>query len=482
MESNSSSNHALLSLVAFGTFFLHQSHYESLKFRHLITLYFRWLLLELFSLHQSHYESLKFRHLNFRWLPLELFSLHQKPLITSSNHALSHYESLKFRHLITLYFRWLPLELFSFSKESLFHPPSNSFPSIKAHSTFPLFSQIPSSNHALLSFGSFELLHQSHYESLKFRHLITLYFRWLPLELFSLHQSHYESLKFRHLITLYFRWLPLLFPSIWNSVINHASLVAFGTLFPLHQSHYESLYFRWFTHSFPSIKAIMSLQKLSFSLHQSHSVSQIPHYESLKFRHLITLYFRWLPLELFSLHQSHYESLKFRHLITLYFRWLPFELFSLHQSHYESLKFRHLITLITFVGCLWNSFPSIKAIMSLKFRHLITLYFRWLPLELFSLHQSHYESLKFRHLITLYFRWLPLELFFLHQSHYESLKFRHLITLYFRWLPLELFSLHQSHYESLKFRHLITLYFLLVAFGTLFPSIKAIMSLSNSVI
>ncbi|CAE1323394.1 unnamed protein product [Acanthosepion pharaonis] len=529
--SNSSSNHALFRWLPFGTLFLHQSHWVSqipssnplcfslvfgtlfppskpfiLKFV-IITLYFRWLPLELFPSIKA-IMSLS-NSLYFRWFFGTLFppsSIAGVSQIQSSNHALLSlvclWNSFLILHMslsipssieaLSLWFKFRPSKsgsLFSTFVGCLW----NSFPPSKAimvsqipssnrstfvgclglfslHQTIMSLSQIPSSNHALFSlvafgisflFSKFHLIRSlsfgclwplslnkaiSHYESLKLRHLITLNFRWLPLEIFSLHQRHYESLKFRHLITLNFRWLPLEF----------------------------------------------------FSLHQSH-------YESLKFRHLITLYFRWLPLELFSpchyglsnsssnplstfvgclflfLHQSHYESLKFRHLITLYFRWLPleffslhqaimslsnsfaFELFPLHQSHYESLKFRHLITFHSFVGCLLELFfPSIKAVMSLKFRHLITLY-SLVAFELFfSLHQSHYESLKFpssnHALLSLVVFLLELCWFFsLPSNHYDLSKFQTvrslsnsvIVTLYFRWLP----------------------------FGTLFPSIKAIMSL-----
>ncbi|CAE1323391.1 unnamed protein product [Acanthosepion pharaonis] len=213
-----------------------------------------------------------------------------------------------------------------------------------------------------------------------------------------------ESL--RHLITLYFRWLPLeLFPSI-------------KAIMSLSNSLYSVVFlFGCLWNSFPSIKPIMSLSN--------------------------SLYFSLFALELF-LHQSHYESLKFRHLITLYFRWfwsmpLEFRHLIFHQSHYESLKL-----------------SSNHALLSL------------VAFETFFLHQSHYESLKFRHLITLYFRWLPLDSF-PSINHYGSLKFRHLITLLLSLvafgtlfppskaimrlskfiinapLPLELFSLHQSH-------------------------------------
>ncbi|CAE1323389.1 unnamed protein product [Acanthosepion pharaonis] len=221
--------------------------------------------------------------------------------------------SLSFRHLITL-LSLVAFELFPSIKDimslsnsssnhallSLFHP-SAIIMSLK------FLSQIPSSNHALLSlvalWNSFPPLKSSK---------LSL----LPL-FFSLHQSHYVS------------QIPSSNHAFWNSFF------------------VESLKFRHICllNLFPSIKAIMSLSNSPL--------------ESLKFRHLITL----LPLVAFgtlSLHQSHYESLKFCHLITPLLSLVAFELFfSLHQSHYESLKFRHLIKLSTFVGC-WNSFPSIK--------------------------------------------------------------------------------------------------------------------------
>ncbi|CAE1323396.1 unnamed protein product [Acanthosepion pharaonis] len=266
----------------------------------------------------------------------------------------------------------------------------NSFPPLH-YESLKFLSQIPSSNHALLfffvAFGTLSL-HQSHYESLKFRHLITLNFRWLIWNSFPSIKA-IMSLNSGHLITLYFRLLPLdSFPSIKAIMVsqiqssNHAqlSLVAFGTLFP------------------PS-KPLRSLP-------------QIPSFHALS-----TLF----------LHQSHYESLKFRHLITLYFRWLPLEPFFLHQSHYESLKFLSQIPSSNHAQLSLVAFGTLflhQSHMSLKFRHLITLYFSLVAFEtLFPPSKPYYESLKFRHLITLYFRWLHLNSFPLHQSHYESLKF-----------------------------------------------------------
>ncbi|CAE1323398.1 unnamed protein product [Acanthosepion pharaonis] len=192
-------------------------------------------------------------------------------------------------------------------------------------------SQIPSSNHALLSLFAFwnSFLHQATGVSQIPSSNQALLFVVLPFELFSLHQSQYESLKFRHLITLYFRCC------LWNS-------------FSLHQSHYESqilssnplpplvclpfeLYFLHFE-SLDSIKAIMTLfpPQIPSSNHALLSLVPLVAFQNSRFHHLITLCFSLVPFELFPSSKAIMSLLKFRHLITLYFRWL-LELFSLHQ-------------------------------------------------------------------------------------------------------------------------------------------------------
>ncbi|CAE1323393.1 unnamed protein product [Acanthosepion pharaonis] len=391
---------------------------RSLKFRHLITLYFRWLPLELFSLHQS---------------PNPYLSLSQIP---SSNHAL--------------------LSLAAFG--TLF-PPSkaimNSFPSIKAI----MVSQIPSSSlyFRWLPFGT--LFPPSAIMSLS----NSLYFRWLPLELFP-PSSHYRSLKFRHLITLYFRWLPLnSFPSIKAYVSqipssNHAllSLVALRLFSPP-----KPLWVFSQIPLFPPSKPLW--------------ISQIPSSNQA----LLSLV---CPLELFSPPSKPYESLKFRlsqfhHLITLYFRWLPLELFPSIKAIMESLKFRHLITLSLSFLVLHQ---PLRLFLS-KFRHLIRSTFVGC-LASFPLHQSHYDSLKFLSQIPssnhIYFRWLPFELFLpllAIMSLSNSVINHALLSLS---LP-ELFSLHRIMVSSSNPSSNALSTFVGCLWNS-FPSIKAITVLLNS--
>ncbi|CAE1294564.1 unnamed protein product [Acanthosepion pharaonis] len=179
---------------------------------------------------------------------------------------------------------------------------------------------------------------------------------------------------------------------------------------------------------FSSIHLSLLVSSPSSLFHSPPSLVELP--SSFPLFHLFAygstfLSFHSLPFVVFSL------LIK---IISSSLLWLPLELFSLHQTIIQLSQIPS-----TFVGCLWNSFPSIKAtIFQLKFLHLIFLYFRSSTFPLFLLLSF---LILFQLFSSISSSLLTLQLsLFLHPAHFEdSLPLFSLITSLPAPIPSSLF-------------------------------------------